>query len=56
MGGEILGPVKAVCPRIGEHQGLKAGVCGLVSREREDGTRGGGFQRGNQERVNKENI
>jgi hypothetical protein len=43
MGGEALGPVKALCPSIGECQGQEAGVGGLVSREREEGI--GGFQR-----------
>jgi hypothetical protein len=32
MGGEALGPVKAVCPSIGECQGREAGVGGLVSK------------------------
>ena len=32
MGGEALGPVKALCLRIGKYQGQKAGVGGLVSR------------------------
>jgi hypothetical protein len=32
MGGEALGPVKALCPNIGECQGQEAGVGGLVSR------------------------
>ena len=31
MGGEVLGPVKALCPSIGECQGQEAGVGGLVS-------------------------
>jgi hypothetical protein len=43
VGGEALGPVKALCPSVGECQGQEAGVGGLVSRGR-------GFQRGNQER------
>jgi hypothetical protein len=29
MGGEALGPVKVLCPSIGECQGQKAGVGGL---------------------------
>jgi hypothetical protein len=33
MEGEALGPVKALCPRVGECQGQKVGVGGLVSRE-----------------------
>ena len=48
MGGEALGPVKALCPSVGECQGQEAGVGRLVSRGREEGV--GGFQRGNQER------
>jgi hypothetical protein len=32
MGGEALGPVKALCPSVGECQGQEAGVVGLVSR------------------------
>ena len=30
MGGEALGPVKVLCPSIGECQGQEAGVGGLV--------------------------
>jgi hypothetical protein len=37
MGGEALGPVKALCPSIGECQDREAGVGGLVSRGRGDG-------------------
>jgi hypothetical protein len=45
MGGEILVPVKTLCPSVGECQDQEAGMCGLVSR----GVRGGdgGFWRGN---------
>jgi hypothetical protein len=32
MGGEALGPVKVLCPRIGDCQGQETGVGGLVSR------------------------
>ena len=32
MGGEALGPVKALCPSVGECQGQEAGVGGLGSR------------------------
>jgi hypothetical protein len=32
MGGEFLGPVKALCPSVGECQGQEAGVGGLVRR------------------------
>jgi hypothetical protein len=39
MGGEALGPVKALCPSVGECQGQEAGVGGLVS-----GGGGGGAQ------------
>jgi hypothetical protein len=45
MGGEALGPVKVICPSIGDCQGQEAGVGVLVSRRREEGI--GGFQRGN---------
>jgi hypothetical protein len=34
MGGEALGPVKVLCPSIGDCQGQEAGVGGLVSRGR----------------------
>ena len=34
MGGEVLGPVKALWPSVGECQGQEAGVGGLVSRGR----------------------
>jgi hypothetical protein len=42
---EALGPVKVICPSIGERQGQEAGVGGLGSRGR--GKRIGDFQRGN---------
>ena len=48
MGGEALGPVKALCSSVGECQGQEAGVGGLVSRGKRE--RIGGFWRGNQER------
>ena len=48
MGGESLGPVKALCPSIGECQGQEVGVVGLVSRRSREGT--GHFLRENQER------
>jgi hypothetical protein len=48
MGGEALGPVKALCPSLWECQGQISGVSGLVSRGRGEGI--GCFQRGNQER------
>jgi hypothetical protein len=46
MGGEALGPVKALCPSVGECQGQEAIMGVLVSRgrgEREDR----GFSKGN---------
>jgi hypothetical protein len=48
MGGEALGPVKALCPSVGEFQGQEVGLGGLMSRGREEGIVG--FQKGNQER------
>jgi hypothetical protein len=45
MGGEALGPVKALGPSIGECQGQEAGVGGLGNRGRKEGI--GDFQRGN---------
>ena len=33
MGEEALGPVKDLCPRVGECQDWEARVSGLVSRE-----------------------
>jgi hypothetical protein len=42
MGGEALGPVKVLCPSIGDCQGQEAGVGGLGSR--------GGGDRGFSER------
>jgi hypothetical protein len=45
MGGEALGPVKALCPSIGKCLGQEAGVNGLGIRERVE--RIGDFQRGN---------
>ena len=44
MGGEAFGPVKALCPSVGECQDREAGVGGLVSRGRADGI--GGFSEG----------
>jgi hypothetical protein len=32
MGGEALGPEKALCPSVGECQGQEGGVGGLVSK------------------------
>jgi hypothetical protein len=44
MGVEAFGPVKALCPNVGECQGQEEGVGGLM------GGVIGGFWRGNQER------
>ena len=46
MGEEALCPVKAVCPSMGECQGQKAEVGGLVSRGRRVGIGGGCFSMG----------
>jgi hypothetical protein len=45
MGEEALGPVKVLCPSIGECQGQEVGVGGLGRRGRGEGI--GDFQRGN---------
>ena len=45
MGEEALGPMKVLCPSIGDCLGQEAGVVGLRSRGR--GERIGDFQRGN---------
>jgi hypothetical protein len=45
MGGEALGPVKVLCPSIGECQGQEAGVGGLESRGKWEEI--GDFWRGN---------
>ena len=44
MVGEALGPVKALCPSVGECQGQEAGVGGLVSRGRGKGKGEGVFR------------
>jgi len=36
-GGEALGPIKVICPRIGNCQGQEAGMGGLVSGGGEKG-------------------
>jgi hypothetical protein len=41
MGGESLGPVKALCPSVGECQGEEEGLGGLMSRGSREGM--GGF-------------
>jgi hypothetical protein len=45
MGREALGPVKVLCPNIGECLGYEVGMGGLGSRG--SGERIGDFQRGN---------
>jgi hypothetical protein len=45
VGGKDLGPVKALCPNVGECQGQEAGVDGGAGGEEL-----GDFWRGNQER------
>jgi hypothetical protein len=45
MGGEALGPVKALCLSAGEYQGQEVGVGGLVIRRWGEGIEG--FQRRN---------
>jgi hypothetical protein len=40
MGGETLGPVKVLCPSVGEFEGQEVGVGGLV------GGRNRGFSEG----------
>jgi hypothetical protein len=40
VGGEVLGPVKVLCPSIGECQGQEEGAGGLGSRGRGRGDRG----------------
>jgi hypothetical protein len=49
MGGKALGPVKALCPGVGECQGQELGVGGLVSKGRgkEIGVFGGETRKGN---------
>jgi hypothetical protein len=47
MGAEALGPVKILCPSIGEFQGQEEGVGRMRSREKSEGI--GDFQRGNSE-------
>jgi hypothetical protein len=47
MGGEALGPVKVLCPRIEECLGQEVGVVRLVSREEGGRRQGiGDFQKG----------
>jgi hypothetical protein len=40
MGGEAYGPVKVLCPSIGECLGQEVGAGGLGSRGREGGDKG----------------
>jgi hypothetical protein len=49
MGGEALGPVKALCPSLGECQGQEVGVGGWVE-EQGEGVGIGGFWKRSQER------
>jgi hypothetical protein len=46
MGGEAVGPMKALCPSVGECQGPEVGVGGLLSWGRGGGTERGGFWMG----------
>jgi hypothetical protein len=48
MGGEALGPLKALSPSLGECQDREAGVSGLVSKGRVDGMEV--FQRGKRDK------
>ena len=48
IGGEALGPVKVLCPSVGECQGQEVDMGGVGKRGR--GKRIGDFQRGNKER------
>ena len=43
MGREVLGPVRALCPSVGDFQGQEVGVSGLVSRGRWEGIERVGF-------------
>jgi hypothetical protein len=44
--GEALGPVKALCPSVGECQGQEVGVGGLESRREGKEDRRRGFSEG----------
>jgi hypothetical protein len=44
MGGEALGPVKALCATIGDYQGQEVRVDGLVNRGSREGRKGGGLR------------
>ena len=46
MEGEALGPMKALCPNVGECQGQETGVGGLVSRVGGEGVFGGEARKG----------
>jgi hypothetical protein len=50
VGGEALGPVKVLCPNIGECQGQEVVVGRLVSRGRRDGDGIGRFSEGKLEK------
>ena len=43
MGEDDLGPVKALCPSVGECQGQETGVYGLANSAREEGREEGIF-------------
>jgi hypothetical protein len=46
MGGEALGPMKALCPNVGECKDQEVGVGGFVSRGRRKREGGGYFSEG----------
>ena len=50
MGGGALGPVKVLCPSVGECQGQEVGVGELVSRVRGEGRGDKGFSEGKLEK------
>jgi hypothetical protein len=60
--GETLGPMKALCPSVGECQDQEAGVGGLVNRVSEQEGWDRGFFRGEPRKgdniwnVNEENV
>jgi hypothetical protein len=43
MGGEALGPVKVLCPSVGEYQDREAGVGRLVSNGKDETGAGKGI-------------
>jgi hypothetical protein len=46
VGGEALGPVKALCPSVGKIQGQEVGVGDLLSKGRGEGIGEGCFSEG----------